>query len=129
LTIAGRDRARGRVILRPLPDPGEDDDRPITGMTLEEIARTIGDTYSGSQLPRYLRESGIPEEFIPAELIGSKWEYVLGIFGALHDGGSAARRATAVHRRVARGALPHAAAHGGPEADRGAARSPGLARH
>jgi uncharacterized protein (TIGR02391 family) len=93
LTIGGRDRARGRVILRPLPDPGEDDDRPITGMTLEEIARAIGDTYSGSQLPRYLRESEIPKEFVPAELAGSKWEYVLGIFEALHDGGSAARRA------------------------------------
>jgi|ERR1039458_2051066 uncharacterized protein (TIGR02391 family) len=93
VTIAGRDRARGRVILRPLPDPDEDDDRPITGMTLEEIARPIGDTYTGSQLPRYLRESGIPDEFIPAEVSGSKWEYVLAIFEALHDGGSAARRA------------------------------------
>jgi hypothetical protein len=93
LTIAGRDRARGRVIQRPLPDPDEDDDRPITGMTLEEIARAIGDTYTGSQIPRYLRESGIPEQFIPAEVTGSKWEYVLEIFEVLHDGGSAARRA------------------------------------
>jgi uncharacterized protein (TIGR02391 family) len=93
LTIAGRDRARGREIQRPLPDPDEDDDRPITGMTLEEIARTIGDTYTGSQLPRYLRESGVPEEFIPGEFSGSKWEYVLGILEALHDGGSTARRA------------------------------------
>jgi len=93
LTLAGRDRARGREIRRPLPDPEEDDDRPITGMTLEEIARAIGDTYSGSQLPRYLRESGIPEQFIPPEVAGSKWEYVLAVFEALHDGGSAARRA------------------------------------
>jgi uncharacterized protein (TIGR02391 family) len=93
LTLAGRDRARGREICRPLPDPDEDDDRPITGMTLEEIARAIGDTYTGSQLPRYLRESGIPEQFIPVEVTGSKWEYALGIFEALHDGGSAARRA------------------------------------
>jgi uncharacterized protein (TIGR02391 family) len=93
LTLDGRDRARGRVIQRPLPDPDEDDDRPITGMTLEEIARAIGDTYTGTQLPRYLRESGISEEFIVAEVTGSKWEYVLGIFEALHDGGSAARRA------------------------------------
>lgn len=92
LTLSGRDRARGRVIQRPLPDPTEDDDRPITGMTLEEIARQIGDTYSGSQLPRYLRDSGIPEEFIPAEVSGSKWVYVLGILEALHEGGSAARR-------------------------------------
>jgi uncharacterized protein (TIGR02391 family) len=93
LTLDGRDRARGRVIQRPLPDPDEDDDRPVTGMTLEEIARAIGDTCTASQLPRYLRESGIPEEFIPAEVAGNKWEYVLGVFETLHDGGSAARRA------------------------------------
>src|SRR5580693_7145196 len=59
LLLDGRDRARGRVIQRPLPDRDEDDDRPITGMTLEEIARAIGDTYSASQLPRYLRDSGL----------------------------------------------------------------------
>jgi hypothetical protein len=93
LVLDGRDRARGRVIQRPLPDPDEDDDRPITGMTLEEIARAIGDTYNAPQLPRYLRESGIPQEFLPAEVVGNKWEYVLGVFEALHDGGSAARRA------------------------------------
>jgi uncharacterized protein (TIGR02391 family) len=93
LTLAGRDRARGRVIQRPLPDPDEDDDRPITGMTLEEIARTIGDTYSATQLPRYLHESGIPQQFMPPQVTGSKWEYVFGIFEVVHDGGSAGRRA------------------------------------
>lgn len=93
LRLDGRDRARGREIQRPLADPDEDDDRPITGMTLEEIARAIGDTYTAAQLPRYLRESGIPEQFIPAETGGNKWEYALGVFEALHDGGSAARRA------------------------------------
>jgi uncharacterized protein (TIGR02391 family) len=93
LTLAGRDRARGRVIQRPLPEPDEDDDRPITGMTLEEIARRIGDTYTGAQLPRYLRESGIPEDFVPTEVSGSKWQYVLEVMERLHDGGSAARRA------------------------------------
>lgn len=92
LTLNGRDRARGRVIQRPLPDPDEDDERPITGMTLEEIARSIGDTYSGSQLPRYLSDAGISAEFIPPEVSGSKWTYVLGVLEALHDGGSAARR-------------------------------------
>ncbi len=93
LTLAGRDRARGLVIQRPLPDPQEDDDRPIAGMTLEEIARAIGDTYTPSQLPRYLRESGVPDDFVPAMVQGNKWEYVMGIFEALHDGGSAGRRA------------------------------------
>jgi uncharacterized protein (TIGR02391 family) len=93
LTLDGRDRARGREIIRPLPDPEEDDDRPITGMTLEEIARAIGDTYTAGQLPRYLRESGIPEQFVATGPAGNKWEYVLAAFEALHDGGSAARRA------------------------------------
>ena len=93
LKLAGRDRARGLEIRRPLPDPDEDDDRPITGMTLEEIARVIGETYTAAQLPRYLRESGIPEQFIQTEATGNKWEYVLGLLEALHDGGSAGRRA------------------------------------
>jgi len=93
LTLEGRDRARGRLVLRPLPDPNEDDDRPITGITLEEIARAIGDTYTGSQLPRYLRDSGIPDQFIPAAFDGSKWEYVFDVLERLHDGGSAGRRA------------------------------------
>jgi hypothetical protein len=92
LTLAGRDRARGRVIQRQLPDPEEDDDRLISGMTLEEIARAIADMYTGGQLPRYLRDSGIPAEFVSDDVTGSKWEYVFSIFEVLHEGGSAARR-------------------------------------
>jgi uncharacterized protein (TIGR02391 family) len=93
LTIAGRDRARGRVVLRQLPDPDEDDDRPITGMVLEEIARAIGDTYTGTQLPRFLRDAGIPDSSLLAEgVTGSKWEYVFAVLEELHDGGSATRR-------------------------------------
>jgi len=92
LTLGGRDRARGRVISRPLPDPDEDDDRPIYGTTLEEIARAIGDVFTGAQLPRFLRESGVPNEFIPSDVTGSKWEYVLQVLESLHEGGSASRR-------------------------------------
>lgn len=92
LTLDGRDRARGRVVLRPLPDPAEDDDRAITGMTLEEIARAIGDTYSTGQMPRHLRDSGVPDRWVPEAVSGSKWEYVLSVLTELHDGGSSARR-------------------------------------
>lgn len=92
LTLEGRDRARGRVIQRPLPDPDEDDDRLISGMTLEEIARAIADTYTDRQLPRYLTDSGVPAEFLAVGTSQSKWEYVMGILEGLHDGGSAARR-------------------------------------
>ncbi len=92
LTLAGRDRARGRVVERPLPDPDQDDGRPITGMTLEEIAREIGDTYTGVQLPRYLRDSGIPDELIPAFGNETKWAYVLRVLESLSEGGCATRR-------------------------------------
>jgi uncharacterized protein (TIGR02391 family) len=92
LTLTGRDRARGRVVERTLPDPSEDDGRPITGMALEEIARAIGDTYTGVQLPRYLRDSGIPEEFVPQFDAQTKWVYVLDVLETMHEGGSAARR-------------------------------------
>lgn len=93
LTIAGRDRAQGRVVIAPLPDPDEDDGRPITGASMEEIAKAIADTYSTSQLRRYLFDSGIPAEYLP-ELSPSqgKLEYVFGVLDTLHEGGSAARR-------------------------------------
>jgi uncharacterized protein (TIGR02391 family) len=91
LTLAGRDRARGRVVMNPLPNPDEDDDRQIAGMSLEEIARSIGDSYTPSQLPRFLLDSGIPEEYLAPTDASDKWVYVLVVFERLHDGGSAAR--------------------------------------
>jgi uncharacterized protein (TIGR02391 family) len=93
LTLEGRDRARGRVIVATLPDADEDDGRIITGLTLEEIARSIADTYTATQLPRYLRESGIPDDFVPTSVITDKWVYVLDVLSSLHDRGSASRRA------------------------------------
>ncbi len=93
LTLSGRDRARGRLILTELPDPDEDDGRIITGLTMEEVARSIGDTYTAAQLPRYLRESGIPEDAVPDAVTGDKWQYAFGVLESLHEGGSAARRA------------------------------------
>jgi len=93
LSLAGRDRARGRVVVRPLPDPDEDDDRPIAGMTLEEIARAIGDTYTGSQLPRFLVDSGLPEVNVASFTGETKWTYLMNVFEELHNGGSASRRA------------------------------------
>lgn len=93
LTPFGRDRARGRVVMVPSPDPDEDDGRPIAALTLEEIARSIAQRYSGNQLPTFLVESGIPTSELAADAAGSKWEYVHRTFLGLLDGGSAGRRA------------------------------------
>ena len=92
LTLSGRDRARGRIIQGPLPDPEEDDERFITGMTLEEIARSIADVYTIRQLPRYLTDCGVPERFLTPAEGENKWEYVFSVLERLLDGGSEARR-------------------------------------
>lgn len=92
LTPAGRDRARGRIVIAPLPDPDEDDGRMIRGSTLEDIAREIGDAYTGQQLERFLAEAGIPRELIPPFEGGTKWEYVYDALIAMAENGSGPRR-------------------------------------
>lgn len=93
VTIAGRDRAEGREFRRPPPDPNEDDGRLIRSSTLEDVARVIGDAYTGTQLERFLDESGIPREWIPQFEGGTKWVYVHEVLVAVVEGGTAQRRA------------------------------------
>jgi uncharacterized protein (TIGR02391 family) len=92
MTPAGRDRARGRVVIRPLPDPDEDDGRMIRGSTLEDIAREIGDAYTGTQLERFLEESGMPPERVPPFEGGTKWLFVHDVLLSLAEAGSGPRR-------------------------------------
>ena len=93
LTIAGRDRARGRAVIAALPDPENDDGRMITGYTLEQVARAIAETYTARQLPRFLLDSGIPSDFLREPRDENKSGYLSGIFEDLLLGGSASRRA------------------------------------
>jgi len=92
LTIAGRDRARGRVVEAELPDPTEDDGRLLRGSTLEDIARVIGDAYTGTQLERFLAESGISPDWVPPFDGGTKWVFVHDVLTTLAEGSSAQRR-------------------------------------
>jgi uncharacterized protein (TIGR02391 family) len=91
LTNAGRDRARGRVVVQEPPDPEEDDGRQIAYTTLEEIGRSIAEAYSGSQIPVFLVDSGIPEEKVPP-FEETKHEYVASLLLALLEHGAASRR-------------------------------------
>jgi len=111
ITIAGRDRALGREFRQPPPDPDEDDGRIIRSSTLEDVARVIGDAYTGTQLERFLEESGIPREWIPP-FEGTKWVYVHEVLVALAEGGTAQRRAV----RVFVGAWLDNRLHSGPDA-------------
>jgi len=89
LTIPGRDRARGRVIIQSPNDPNEDDGRPIARLILSDIADAISYQYSESQLGTFLTDSGIPD--LVAQMPGSK-DSLVSMFLALHDEGAAARR-------------------------------------
>jgi len=92
LTLAGRALARGRVVITELPDPDQDDGRPISGLTLTEVADSIGQVFTPSQLPTFLTESGIAKEWVSTPVEGTNSDYVKNILVGLHDGGSAARR-------------------------------------
>ena len=66
LTISGRDRARGRVIQVPLPDPDQDDGHRISYLILGQIAGEIEQQYSRELAVVFLEESGIILDKIPA---------------------------------------------------------------
>jgi hypothetical protein len=91
LTVNGRDRARGQIVQVPTPDPEEDDGRMIASLTLEDVARSIGQVYAPFQAIRLLIESGISPEHDSGEE-GETWEQVLLIFVALSVGTSGQRR-------------------------------------
>lgn len=87
-------------MVSPLPDSGEDDGRPIAGLTLEAIANEIAKTYTASQLPTFLRDSEIPDQFVPRPVQGDKSSYVALVLTSMHEAGSDARRA--LRRFIAR---------------------------
>lgn len=93
LTFEGRRLARSEVFIAPLPNADEDDGRPINALTLEEMARRVGDTYNERQLSKFFKDSGVPAEFIPEEISGDKWEFALAILEEMEAHSSASRRA------------------------------------
>jgi len=92
LTLAGRDRALGRVVLNEPPDPDEDDNRNIASLTLQEVADAIGGTYAPMQLQRFLRDSGVPDGYLTALDATTSPEVMYSLLENLHEGGSATRR-------------------------------------
>jgi uncharacterized protein (TIGR02391 family) len=91
LTYNGRNQARGRVIQAPVPDPLEDDGRPIASLTLEDVAKCIGRKYVPHQAVQLLIEAGISLKDDPADE-GDTWEKLFAIFMTLETGVSGQRR-------------------------------------
>jgi uncharacterized protein (TIGR02391 family) len=92
LTIAGRDRARGQIVVVPLPDPAEDDGRMIRASTLDDIAGACGSGYTPSQAARLLTESGVSSENVAMAGSDDAASLLYDVFAALAEGTSGQRR-------------------------------------
>ena len=86
LTPSGHDRARCRVFEQELPDPNEDDGKPITNLTFERIAEILSAAYDAPHLRTFLIDSGVPEEMLAP--IGEDGAGGLLDLFALFNGGS-----------------------------------------
>jgi uncharacterized protein (TIGR02391 family) len=90
LTTPGQDRARGRLVIQPLPDPAEDDGRAISRLVCEQVAIAIEKEYRPDQIPLFLNDSGIPLDRVPVSDNSS--ESVAAVLAALDLWGSEGRR-------------------------------------
>jgi hypothetical protein len=92
LTYDGRNHAKGRVIQVPLPDSGEDDERPIASLTLEYVAKSITRQLDQFQVAQLIIEGGISGEHEFPEHEGSFTDRLLVYFLNLSQGTSGHRR-------------------------------------
>jgi uncharacterized protein (TIGR02391 family) len=93
LTVAGQDRARGRVVIQDLPDPDEDDGRLISRVTLKAVAAAINEEYEPEQASVFLAEAGAPPAtLILPDTVEPHDTYRMLYFLA-HESGSEGRRA------------------------------------
>ena len=65
LTVTGQDRARGRVVVQPLPDPAEDDGRMLSDLILREAGDAITAQYAPDEVAVFLADEGIPPAQLP----------------------------------------------------------------
>jgi uncharacterized protein (TIGR02391 family) len=63
LSVEGQDRARGRVIVQPLPDPDDDDGRLLSDLTLRRIAAGLDEEYAPDQVSELLSDEEIPPAY------------------------------------------------------------------
>lgn len=93
LTVAGQDRARGRVVVQDLPDPALDDGRLISRLILQAVAEAIDAEYEPAQAAVFLAEAGAP----PSTLALPEAIEPHDTYGVLHflaqESGSEGRRA------------------------------------
>jgi uncharacterized protein (TIGR02391 family) len=94
LTTTGRDRTRGRVVVRGLPEPGQDDGRPIAELVLGQFAEIVAGYYSLRQMERFMYDTGLREDKFsgPDVKEDEKEPYLATLFGAMESGVPELRR-------------------------------------
>lgn len=98
LTVKGQDRARCIKVIQPLPDPDEDDGRPIPALVLQQIAYAVAEEYTPQQILVFLdEEADIPLDGLPLpeetpDVRGDPGNFVCGVLIALDQWGSEGRR-------------------------------------
>lgn len=97
LTVKGQDRARGIVVKQPLPNPDEDDGRPISALILQQIAEAIAKEYWPEQTLAFLDEADIPLDRLPLpeqtpDVRENPGNFICGVLIGLDMWGSEGRR-------------------------------------
>lgn len=92
LTVEGQDRARGRMLARPEPMPGEDDGRPVSDLILREVAAAVTEQYAADDRVMILRDEGIPPGEMPVP-DGLRIDDVHAVLAEVWRWGSPGRRA------------------------------------
>ena len=98
LTAKGQDRARGIKVIQPLPNPDEDDGRPIPALVLQQIAYAVAEEYTPQQILVFLNEEAdIPLDRLPLpeetpDVRGDPGNFVCGVLIGLDQWGSEGRR-------------------------------------
>jgi uncharacterized protein (TIGR02391 family) len=89
LTVTGQDRARGRIVVQPLPDPAEDDGRKLSDLILRHIAAAITEQYAPDEVADFLREEGIPPGHLvlPDDIAASDAHAILATLWRWGSGG------------------------------------------
>jgi uncharacterized protein (TIGR02391 family) len=98
LTPAGQDRARGQLVVQPLPDPDDDDGHQLSDLILRQIADGIVYQLDPIQAAMLLAEEGLPPAWL-GEVLGEDPPdpaVLGGVHNTLlltwHAGGSEGRR-------------------------------------
>ena len=92
LTPSGQDRARSRMVAVLPPDPDEDDGHDLSDLILRRVAEAVSHEYADDQMIVFLKEQGIPPDWLDELHDGAIESTAHAILAAVWRSGSMGRR-------------------------------------